>query len=129
MSVDAIHNHFGLTYAQYIVLPRTALQSMPDEWQSQFVALIEKLNETFAYLPHETIPAGRDLDMQYRVTIDRLREVPDEDNPGQFVSQWRNDDIEDPLADYQRGRRRLKPRQPVVDSNKEPPCESCCGHC
>jgi len=109
---EAIHNHFGLSYAQYLVLPRTALQSMPDEWQSQFVKLLEELDATFAYLPHETINVDHAADIQYRVTVDRTHEVLDEDNPDppRYILQWRNVDIEDPIGDYQRGRRRLKPR-------------------
>lgn len=47
---DAIHTWFGLSYANYLVVPRTLLQSMPDEWQTRFVACLNELNEAFAHL-------------------------------------------------------------------------------
>ncbi|MFF3928195.1 hypothetical protein [Streptomyces hirsutus] len=48
---DAIHKHFGLTYANYLVLPRTLLQSMPDAWQTRFVALLDEMTEAFEHVP------------------------------------------------------------------------------
>jgi hypothetical protein len=30
---ELIHNWFELTYAQYLTIPRSILQSMPVEWQ------------------------------------------------------------------------------------------------
>lgn len=43
-----IHDYFELTYAHWLTLPRTLLQSMPDEWQKDFVALLDKFNEEMA---------------------------------------------------------------------------------
>jgi len=40
-----IHGWFGLTYANYLVLPRTVLQSMPIEWQKKFVKLLEEADD------------------------------------------------------------------------------------
>jgi hypothetical protein len=37
-----VHDWFGLTYARYLTLPRSILQSMPLEWQRKFVALLEE---------------------------------------------------------------------------------------
>lgn len=48
---QAIHTHFGLSYANYMVLPRTLLQSMPDAWQARFVALVDELAEAFQHVP------------------------------------------------------------------------------
>jgi hypothetical protein len=45
-SAEPIHSWFGLTYANYLVLPRALLQSMPKEWQAKFVALLEEAGET-----------------------------------------------------------------------------------
>lgn len=42
---DYIHNWFGLTYANYLVLPRSILQSMDAEWQKKMVELLDELNE------------------------------------------------------------------------------------
>lgn len=51
VETEAIHTHFGLSYANYLVLPRTLLQSMPDAWQTEFVALLDQLAEAFAHVP------------------------------------------------------------------------------
>ena len=59
---------------------------MDTEWQSKFVALLEELDETIDWRPHE----GR-----YWVTL--------KDDKGRFVS--------DPLQDYERGRRRVECRK------------------
>ena len=81
--VDAIHNYFELTYAEYLTIPRSVLQSMPDEWQRKFVELLEVLDETIDWRPG----IGR-----YWVHL--------RNNDGRIVA--------DPLRDYQRGRRRIK---------------------
>lgn len=47
---EPIHGHFGLSYANYLVLNRTLLQSMPVEWQRPFVALLRELDEAFAHV-------------------------------------------------------------------------------
>jgi hypothetical protein len=48
---DAIHGWFGLSYSNYLVVPRTLLQSMPDEWQSRMVACLNELQDAFAHVP------------------------------------------------------------------------------
>ena len=85
-SADAIHHWFDLSYAQYLTIPRSALQSMPNEWQSEFVALLEELDETIDWRPKE----GR-----YWVQL--------KDKRGRYVA--------DPLMDYERGRRRLEQKK------------------
>lgn len=82
---EAIHTWFELSYAQYLTVPRTALQSMPDEWQDKFVNLLNELDDRIDWRPTEGC---------YWVTL-------------------RGDDgriRRDPLADYERGRRRLESR-------------------
>ena len=79
-----IHRFFALSYAQYLVLPRTVLQSMPLEWQEKFVNMVEEIGEKF--------PDYQPIDTTYHV---QLRD----DKTGLF--------IDDPIADYERGRRRL----------------------
>jgi hypothetical protein len=76
---EAIHIFFGLSYSSYLVLPRTALQSAPDEWQRKFVDLLNELEEMFPQM------SGT-----YWV-----RKQKD----GKFVH--------DELADHERGRRKL----------------------
>lgn len=81
---EPIHEFFSLSYASYLVLPRSALQSMPVKWQRLFVALLNQMHEAFGDIPeHGT----------YHVDL--------KDDNGRFVH--------DPLQDYQRGRRRLSP--------------------
>lgn len=46
-----VHGWFGLTYANYLVLPRTVLQSMPLAWQFQFVALLREIQDVAIDLP------------------------------------------------------------------------------
>lgn len=81
-----IHDFFGLSYSSYLVLSRTALQSMPPEWQRRFVAMLGEVRE---YLGE----AGEGGNYWVRMR----------DHRGAFVH--------DPLADYERGRRRLTPRE------------------
>ncbi len=83
---DSIHMFFGLSYSNYITLPRSALQSMPNKWQREFVKLLHEMGDAIA--DDFTPPGG------YRVS------ALDEKN--RFTK--------DPYADYERGRRRLNLR-------------------
>ncbi|NRS50991.1 hypothetical protein [Brevibacillus sp. HB2.2] len=89
-----IHEWFELTYAQYLTIPRSILQSMPVEWQKKFVVLLEELDETqwLSLLPKDTC---------YKV---ELRQMKDSLN-GRGWTWGRK--VADPLADYQRGRRNV----------------------
>ena len=80
---EAIHNWFELSYAQYLTIPRSVLQSMPDEWQNSFVKLLNELDEKIDWRPEN----GR-----YWV---KLR-----DDKGRYVV--------DNLMDYERGRRKIE---------------------
>ncbi|MGW1870954.1 hypothetical protein ACWCPS_36115 [Streptomyces mauvecolor] len=77
-----VHTYMGLSYANYLVLPRTLLQSMPGPWQTQFVALLEELTDAFAHVPQAEA---------YDVT------------PGTEAGI-------DPVPHYNRGRTRIEPR-------------------
>ena len=46
-----VHAWFELSYAQYLTVPRTALQSMPIEWQERFVACLEELDKGLDWRP------------------------------------------------------------------------------
>lgn len=89
-SDEPIHAAFGLSYASYLVVPRTVLQSMPIEWQARFVAL---MNET-----HERFP-GWEPPWPQGWTVHLRGEG------GRYVA--------DDLARYERGRRRLEPGRPA----------------
>jgi hypothetical protein len=118
---DAIHKHFGLSYANYLVLPRTLLQSMPQEWQAKFVALLKTLEEAFAHVPQADVydvTAGKEnLLRDIEVTGD------DDMGHGPDTAYRRLSDGEeldgdsygfmpgkDPVPHYNRGRARVEPR-------------------
>jgi len=82
MEEDFIHNWFELSYAQYLTIPRSVLQSMPTEWQERFVKCLEELDEKIDWRPKE----GR-----YWVKL--------KDANGRYVK--------DDLMDYERGRRKI----------------------
>lgn len=77
---DPIHGYFGLSYASYLVIPRSLLQSMPTAWQEDLVDLLTGLGTHFG----ETIDS-----VQYKV-IARDKET------NLFVS--------DPLGAYRHNR-------------------------
>ena len=47
-----IHDWFELTYAQYLTVPRSIMEAMPVEWQAQMAALLDELDDTFDWRPH-----------------------------------------------------------------------------
>lgn len=79
-----IHGWFGLTYANYLTLPRAVLQSMPGEWQERFVAMLHELDESYGHL---------DWPYSYRVSAIDVN--------GRFVK--------DPIPHYNRGRTYIEP--------------------
>ena len=77
---DPIHQWFELTYASYLVLPRSILQSMPKEWQARMVACLTELEKVYGSVPeHGT----------YHVYLKDIR--------GRFLTDF--------FRDYDRGRR------------------------
>lgn len=40
-----VHGWFGLTYSNYLVLPRSLMQAMPVEWQERFVQCLNEMKE------------------------------------------------------------------------------------
>jgi hypothetical protein len=49
-SDQPIHGMFGLSYSNYLVCPRSVMQSMPVDWQRAFVALWQQLQQAAADL-------------------------------------------------------------------------------
>lgn len=49
---ELIHGWFELTYANYLVLNRSLLQSMPAVWQARFVQCLEELRDAYSHLEH-----------------------------------------------------------------------------
>lgn len=48
-----LNEYFGLSYAQFITIPRLVVQSMPLEWQNKMKALLEEMDNTFDWRPKE----------------------------------------------------------------------------
>lgn len=129
-----IHTWFSLTYANYLVLPRSVLQSMPEEWQHRFTAIVDEAQAAFAHLdwPAYTVRAlkrEREFITPYQdcEECDGEGTVPDgaeftecatcggggeiEESEGQ---RYETDDEagyrNDPIPHYNRGRTRLTPK-------------------
>ncbi|MFG2676989.1 hypothetical protein [Streptomyces sp. NPDC048445] len=96
-----IHTHFSFSYANYLVLPRTLLQSMPAEWQHQFVALLEQMDTAFVHQEqaeaYEVIPStehivGEMTDLQLKmagISADLYGgEKPSVDLVGEDLLEW-----------------------------------------
>lgn len=45
-----VHTWFGLTYANYLVLPRTLMQSMPAHWQRHMVNALRALEDAYRHI-------------------------------------------------------------------------------
>jgi hypothetical protein len=59
-TLGPIHTWFSLSYANYLVVPRALLQSMPVEWQERMVTLLQELKR-------EADNAGVECVSSYRV--------------------------------------------------------------
>ena len=69
-----VHTWFELTYAQYLTVPRSVLQAMPEEWQHRFVACLDELDETFDWRPSIGRYWVQLKDAQGRYATDRFME-------------------------------------------------------
>jgi hypothetical protein len=48
-----VHDWFELSYAKYLTIPRSILQSMPVEWQERFAACLRQLDTALPWRPTE----------------------------------------------------------------------------
>ncbi len=133
-----IHTSFGLSYSNYLVMPRTLLQSMPAGWQERFVALVDEFNDAFSHVPQADayeVTAGEErevgcltkeelevLGITEIFEVDEFSElgVGEPDALGRYVYRDRNgEEMEnwhrvvypkpDPVPHYNRGRTRVEP--------------------
>lgn len=119
-----IHSYFELSYANYLVIPRTLLQSMPVEWQERFVADLEQLRDAFADVEQApcyqvTAASQSDYGSLSEVELKRLgvTTVDRADGPVFYdaygVEHHPGDRVlvpqSDPVPDYDRGRTYLPP--------------------
>lgn len=66
---------WSLSYSQYLTVPRSVMQAMPEEWQNKMADLLKELDETLVWRPQQGC---------YWVKL--------KDSKGKYAS--------DPLADY-----------------------------
>lgn len=129
---EAIHRHFGLSYANYLVLPRTLLQSMPDEWQARFVDLLKTLEEAFEHVPqaeaykveaateHIVNEMGHDLLEEAGITQDWYDEPVPEDLGPSDLNEWRAEHEKDAPTYYDRDGREMDPHERVLMPAADP---------
>jgi hypothetical protein len=124
-----VHTWFSLSYANYLVVPRSVLQSMPEDWQHRFTALMGEMHEAFGHLEWPTYevltlkrelhfigapyiecpecgPSGGDADCP---TCEGEGEIEDPEGPRYETA----DEVgfrDDPIPHYNRGRTKLEPR-------------------
>lgn len=124
---EAIHEYFGLTYANYLVRPRTLLQSMPGEWQQRFVQLLNELETAFEHEPqaqryHVQAEQWESPNVMDRGTLERLGSTLSDDGTEAIDPDGDAHDASlpclfvpepDPVPYYDRGRARLTPRTPA----------------
>lgn len=141
--MNDIHGYFGLSYANYLVMHRSLLQSMPEQWQAQFVAMLEEYDAAFDHVPRaeiyevraarvseygELTEAEREL-LSVTSSMDELdADTPEEqydeasenevfyDRDGDVHQPWERVLVPtgpDPVPQYERGRARVEPRLDV----------------
>lgn len=88
LTANSASSYFGLSYAYFLVLPRSLLQSMPPEWQDKFFNLCEEMLKEFPSYPHENYHVSA------RGEYGRLKDIPFENVayrrlPSSVVEEWR----------------------------------------
>ena len=87
----AIHQYFELTYANFLVLPRTVMMDMPTEWQDKFVALLEELDEQTSWRDELD---GYSVGVDFYTISGRKCSIPESlDNYRHPVKEWGINDI------------------------------------
>lgn len=140
-----IHTFFSLTYSNYLVLHRTLLQSMPEEWQHRFVAIVTEMNEAFDHIEQAEsyiVTAAEestysDLSDEQLTALGITADKPE----GDYETYWHGgrehepDDAilvplpgGDPVPSYDRGRTHIEPAtvEPTApDEEPEPNLGGC----
>ena len=117
-----IHDWFGLSYAQYLTIPRSIMEAMPTEWQLQFTKLLEELDDTYDWRPEG----------QYRCTLHNpdydYKEEFNHNDEAEFDDErfW-GPSIHDPLESYRYPnhkyisslKKELDPRATAIDQHEK----------
>lgn len=86
-----VHAFFGLSYSSYFVMPRSALQVLPLDWQNRFVALMNEAEEFGLETPDYKVLRS---DAPY--TLVTKYDIEDEGSRDYEFTAL----LEDPWADY-----------------------------
>lgn len=128
-----VHTWFGLTYSNYLVLPRTLMQSMPVEWQHRMVTCLEEIEAAFVHIeqaPGYEVKACRweypeDMGDDQREALG-ITVSYDGDPDGDWQERWFHDSngdeipsgcasvpipMRDPVPHYNRGRTFIEPKR------------------
>jgi hypothetical protein len=103
---EAVHMYFELSYCNYLVIPRSILQSMPDDWQKKFIELVEECDYRTDWrnnLGMVKSYAVKPIMIEYTGEID--------DYDGREIEK--EIEVPDKYMEYERGRRKwpLKPKE------------------
>lgn len=128
VGIEAVHGWFGLSYANYLVLPRTLMQSMPDDWQARMVACLTEMHAAFRHVQHADtykVDAAEfrdvcELSEQERVWLGYSCDESDGvtanyyDPAGDEIEPWEQVPVPtaDPVPHYSRGRTYIAPMPP-----------------
>ncbi len=117
-----VHEFFGLSYANYLVVPRTLMQSMPLDWQDAIVACLRALDEAFDHVEQASYyDVEAAVEVEYRdLTPGQLRmlDVLASDDRTEYYDRsgraHRPADralvpVADPVPHYNRGRTYVAP--------------------
>ena len=68
--------HFGLSYANYLTIPRSILEAMPDHWQGKLSVLLSELDERVAANKIEWPVGGEQIEVRLRTKEGRYTDDP-----------------------------------------------------
>lgn len=125
-----VHGYFGLSYANYLVLHRTLLQSMPLEWQQSFVRCLQEYEAAFEHLERPEafdVTAVRDRYLD-ELTLDEAERIGytveiEEDETRRYGPDGEDLTDEcahvlwpkpDPIPHYDRGRAHIAPNLDAI---------------
>lgn len=124
-----VHTYFGLSYSNYLVRPRTLLQSMPEEWQERFVGCLEEMDAAFEHVPQAPSYNVQPASWKY------VSELTDEEREeAGVVLEWPSDEAryfdrhgneledisqvplaaDEPIPPYNRGRTHIEPNLDAI---------------
>ena len=121
-----IHEWFSLSYANYAVLHRTLMQSMPTEWQERMVACLTELQDAFEHVPqaevydvhaateHIVNEMNHDLLEEAGIEADWYDEPVPEDLGPFDLAEWRAEHEKDAPTYYDRDGQELDPHERVL---------------